>query len=419
MNYSAEYTLSTRTTNQKQYLLLFILWPFLAFLAALKNYRDREARKVVYFFLIYYGLTFVIANPYVDAARYAMTLRENANLPFSDIFKIIGGIYATDTSIDIIEPLISFIVSRFTSFHGVLFAVYAAIFGYFFLKSVNLLYHKQADKPSINSYIFLIFFIFLLPITNINGFRMWTAAWIFFYGAYHVILNRDKKYLLVALSASFVHFSFISANAILLIYFLAGNRNLIYIPLAIISFVSPYLASPIFNLAATRLGGAFQSRYEGYSSDNYIEAIQASSQQASWFIKIGNDMLGYYLIVAIIIIQILILRKKDTQEKGVRNLFSFLFLFLAFVNFAKVIPSFGIRFQIVFFMFGTLYLFLQILKLGTGRIHFITLLGLFPMLLYMAVTFRLGSESINVWMFAPGAGLPLMIPGIGLASYLF
>src|SRR5690606_5926755 len=104
----------------------------------------------------------------------------NAALPFGDFFKIIGGLNS-DTSIDIIDPLISFLVSRVTIQHGLLFAVYAAIFGFFYLKSCNLLYSRYRENPGWNALVHMIFFAAILPITAINGFRMWTAVWIFFY----------------------------------------------------------------------------------------------------------------------------------------------------------------------------------------------------------------------------------------------
>ncbi|HQP76950.1 MAG TPA: hypothetical protein PL069_06040, partial [Saprospiraceae bacterium] len=124
--------------SSKHYLLLFILWPFLALITALANYRQREARRVVYIFLVYYGLTFVNNNEVVDAFRYAYNLKVNAQLPFSYFFKIIGGLNS-DTTIDIVEPFISFIVSRFTSSYGAYFAVWAGIYGFFYLKSIDLL----------------------------------------------------------------------------------------------------------------------------------------------------------------------------------------------------------------------------------------------------------------------------------------
>jgi hypothetical protein len=409
--------LSVIGSNSKYYLILFLLWPFLAFLLALKNYSQKEAKKVVYIFLIYYGLNFVISSQGVDAARYALELKTTASLPFSDFFKIVGGLYNEDDSVDIYEPLVSFIVSRFTSNHRVLFAVFAAIFGFFYLKSISLLYNLYRKNHGWNTLIHLIFFIIIIPITSINGVRMWTAAWIFFYGAIHVVLYRDTRYLLIAFASSFVHWSFLSANVILVIYYFAGNRNVIYFLIALVSFVLPQLIVPFLQTVSLRLGGSLQNRYEGYSSEGYILEIQGAREQVVWFVKIYNDLVFYYILLALIVI--LIGSRNIMKDKKEENLFSFLLLFLAFVNFGKPIPSFGNRFQIVFFLFATLYVFLYFLKTQSNKISLLNWIGLLPMLLYAAVTFRIGSDSISAWIFTPGLGLPLLVPGLSIADLLF
>lgn len=406
--------------NIRNYLILFLIWPFLAFCLALFNYGEKFSRKVVFLFLIYYGLNFVMGDyggSGPDSERYAMYLKSNAELPFSDFFKIVGGLYSSDTSVDIVEPLISFIVSRFTSHYGVYFAIWAAIFGFFYLKSINFLYDRYRQKPGWNALIHMAFFIVILPITAINGVRMWTAAWIFFYGAYNVILYRDSKYLLVALSASLVHWSFLSANAVLIIYFLAGNRNLIYLPIAIASFLLPNLFIPVFQRISAFIGGSVQGRFENYASQDYMIISQERLEQASWFLKISSDLVFYYLLLALIVIKF---RFGDLmREKYEQNLFSFLILFLTFVNFGISIPSFGGRFQIIFFLFATLYVFLFFLKQSAEKISLLTLAGLFPMMLYAVVLFRQDTYSVDAWLFTPGFGIPFFQPGLSLTELLF
>jgi hypothetical protein len=392
----------------------------MAFLTALTNYGQKESRRVVYLFLIYYGLTYVVGDlsgggP--DAGRSALMLKNNAALPFSEFFNMIGGIYATETSMDIAEPLIMFIISRFTDHFRILFAVYAAIFGYFYLKSINLLYTHYQENPGWNGLIHLAFFIAIIPISAINGFRMWTAAWIFFYGAYHVILYRNTRYIPVALAASLVHWSFLSANLILLIYYFAGNRNIIYFPVAVASFVFPNLLDSVFKTLSNRLGGGLQGRFEMYSDEAYVIVRQEADNQNAWFLKIGNIMVLYYILLAMMVIHFK--RGKLKEDKAERNLYSFLLLFLAFVNFGKNIPSFGGRFQLIFFLFGTLYVFLYMVKMAGDRITLLTITGLFPMLLFASIVFRQGSDSINAWIFTPGLGLPLLAPAISISEFLF
>jgi hypothetical protein len=407
---------SYRVPNSKDYLLLFLLWPFLAFITALTNYSQKEARKVVYIFIIYYGLNFVNSNEAVDAFRYALNLKANAQLPFSDFFKIVGGLYS-DTTVDIVEPLISFIVSRFTSHYGVYFAVWAAIFGFFYLKSINLLYDRFHENHGWNTTIIMIFFIMILPVTTISGVRMWTAAWIFFYGAYHVVLYRDPRYMAFTLASSLLHWSLFSANAVLLIFFFLGNRNIIYLPLTITSFVVPKLLSPIFQLISLKLGGPIQRRFEGYSNEDLIISQQESLEQASWFLRIVDSLIFYYIILALIVIQLT--SGSLMKGKSERSLFSFLLLFLSFVNFGMLIPSFGGRFQALFLLFATLYIFLYYVKLEGNKIDMLILIGLFPMLLYSVMNFRLGSESISAWIFTPCFGLPFLVLDLSIADFLF
>ncbi len=414
----SKYSLSQTPVNAKNYLLLFLIWPFLACITAIANYRNKNAKAVVYLFLIYYGLTFVIANEWIDASRYAITLRQNAALPFSDIFKIIGGIYATETSVDIVEPLISFLISRFSTDHKVLFGAYSALFAVFYLKSMDLVLDQTKSPLRLNSLIHLFFFASILPVTSINGFRMWTAAWIFFYGAYHVIALHNPKYFVLSLSACFVHFSFLSANAILIVYYFAGNRNFIYFPLVLISFIVPRLLGPFLQSLFGVLGhGALKARVDMYTAQDVILMRQENYDQLAWFMRLGSDLVLYYLLVAITIIKIT--KRGSITSTSEKNLYSFLLLFLAFVNFSMTIPSFGGRFLLVFFLFAVFYLLLYFTKNDSDRISPITLIGLFPMILYTAITFRQGSETMNAWIFSPLFGIPWCAPGLTVFDILF
>src|SRR5690606_24849084 len=126
----------------------------------------------------------------------------------------ISGLY--ETSLDFVQPLINFIVSRFTDSHHVLFAVYALTFGYFWLKTIDFVNKRVQLGRNKLTIVYTIFLISLIPIFNINGFRMWTAAWIFIYGALHVVFNKDWRYLLVSLSDCTSHFSFLTVTLFLL-----------------------------------------------------------------------------------------------------------------------------------------------------------------------------------------------------------
>ena len=400
----------------KYYLILFLLWPFLAFVTAVTNFHQKEAKKVIYIFLIYLGLFFVI-TPGMDSWTQALRFRETAQLPFTDFFKIVGGIYAADTSVDIVQPLLNFIVSRFTDEHSFLYAVYAAFFGFFYLKSIDLLYKHYRINSNPNGLLHLLFLAALIPVTSINGFRMWTAAWIFFYGAYHVITKKDPRFFIITFGASLVHFSFLTANAVLVIYYFMGNRNIIYIIVLILSFILPQLLTPYFQKISILLGGGFQSRFDMYADEDVLILRAELNKQAAWFMTVGKQLVLYYVILAITIVK---LRYKNLMnDRAESNLFSFLLLFLAFVNFGKSIASLGSRFEVIFFMFAVSYLIFFFSKINHYKLNFWTLTSIFPLLLYAAIVFRQGSDSINAWIFSPGCGLPFFYNELSLTEVLF
>lgn len=401
-------------TSSKNYLLLFIVWPFLAFLSALVNYSKKEARIIVYLFIIYYGLCYYIGHTYMDSYAYALKLQENASVPLSDFLRIFGDLY-TNSSLDIVEPLISFIISRFTSDYSFLFAAYAALFGFFYLKSISLLYLQYKVNPNWSALIFLAFFAFILPVTTINGVRMWTAAWAFFYGAYQVIIYRKSWYLLLTVGSCLIHWSFISANAILLLYYFIGNRNLLYLPITIASFIFPGAFLPL--LTRFTIGGSVQNRIAGYTNPEYISGLQESMEQVRSFVNFRYDLVFYYLILMIFLIKIIEINKQ--KDKFESNMFSFILLFLAFVNFGYGIPSFGGRFRIVFLLFAVAYVLHFLTKIRGALSTLITFIGLIPMTLYVLVELRIGAEVINAWTFLPGFGMPLFVPGLSLAELLF
>jgi hypothetical protein len=409
--------LSATASESMSYLILFVIWPFLAFVIALANYYKKEARMIVYLFLVYFGLTFVAEQIYMDAVRYIASFVHNATLPNSDFFKIVGGFYNTDNYVDILEPLISFLVSRITDDYHFLFAAYAVIFAFFYLRSINLLYDRYRENPNRNAGLYLLFFTLLIPVTNINVVRMWVAAWIFFYGAYLVLSTHKAKYLLITLGACLMHWSFVSVNIILLAYFFAGNRNRIYTPIAIVSFIVPNIVFPLFDFTSRFLGGAVATRFSNYTSESYTQVVQQASEQASWFLNLNGNLIYYYFIVAILTIRIF--RRKYMRGKTEENLYSFLLLLFSMVNFGRSLPAFGARFQTVFILFATAYLFLYFMNLSKDKFRLITIIGIVPMLLNTLIEFRVGSENISPWILTPGLGLPLLDPTLSIAQILF
>ena len=401
--------------RKKAQLPVFLVWPFFGFLWSLLTYKSNTSKVLVYIFLVFYGLTFVITGPGPDAYEYAQGLIDTAQRPFNEIWDVIGGMYATNTSVDIVQPIITFFVSRVTDHHFLLFGVFAAIFGYFYLKSIDFVYDQYIENPNTNVLIHVLFFALINPICNINGFRFNAAVWVYFFGAFNFILYRNPKYLFIALSSLLLHFSFIGASIILLIYFFLGNRDKIYVPILILSFIIPDLLKPYLDQIIPKLGLGLQTRIQGYTSESYVMGTTVLIKSVKWIIQSSGDFVMYYLFGAILYMKFRF--RAISSDKQISSLYSFLLLFLSFINFGKSIPSFG-RFQMVFMLLGVLYLILILIRIPVKKGLPITLIGLFPMILMALISLRIWANSFNVLLLAP-MPLPFINNSISFASFFF
>src|SRR5690606_4926513 len=218
-------------TPKKSTLLMVVIWPILGLIMAIRHYNSFNAKNIILYFCVLFGFTFVIDEA-MDGDRYAQRLKDDYGKTFSEsaLNEHISGLY--ETSLDFVQPLINFIVSRFTDSHHVLFAVYALIFGYFWLKTIDFVNKRVQLGRNKLTIVYTIFLISLITIFNLKGFRMLTAAWIFIYGALHVVFKKDWRYLLVSFAACTVHFSFLTANFILLLWLFVGNHKWVYLIIA-------------------------------------------------------------------------------------------------------------------------------------------------------------------------------------------
>lgn len=102
----------------------------------------------------------------------------------------------------------------------------------------------------------------------------------------------------------------------------------------------------------------------------------------------------YYLLFALAYVYI---KKKDFKWDNKQHyLFSFLMLYLSFVNFVINVASLGGRMRFLFWAFAA-YFFYRFFQLNNSKkFHFLAFAGLFPIFLWAAVEFRINSEFTNI-----------------------
>jgi len=401
--------------NSALLLTIFIFWPFLGFLLAIKNFQIKFNKRLILVFFIIFGLLFYI-NPAQDSQRRADMLKEAYLQPFEMAFAAFETLY--DKTLDFVEPILVFIVSRFSDYHGVLFAVYALIFGSLMIYYIESIYQHYIQFTNKNSLIFLVLLVFVNPINNINGFRMWTAAWIYAVGVINFINHSKWRYFIFTSTAIFVHFSFAPLVVLLLIYKFAGNRSFIYGMLAIITFFIAELDIKQLQTYASYISPATELKINAYTNEDYIEKVNLFKGQYSWFISLNEKGILYFTVLFLILI--FIRTRGNFKTRVMDNFYSFTLLVLSFANISALLPSGG-RFYIVYNIFVfTLGVIYYIYEKRKSKLDWIQAIGLPISFLFVILNFRLFTDPASIYLFGPSFFMPIaFVDNVSLQSILF
>jgi len=391
---------NSKEINRKALVLTFI-WPILGLIFAIKNYKNFKANKIIILFCALFGFTFVIEEE-LDGAFYAERLKMAYNQPFSVFIENFSGLY--NTTLDFVQPLITFLVSRVTDSHHILFTVYALIFAWFWVKSMQILSSNFDLRNNNLSNLYMVLFISIIPISHVNGFRMWTAAWIFIFGALHVILNQDKRFVLICLAACTVHFSLFSANAILFLWMILGNRKWVYLIIALITLTISEIDLSIIRGFAEGYGAALENKVNAYTGTAYASRVEEQKENYVWFLKLSPILNKYLLLLNTIIFFAISLKRK--LPKIELNLLSFTLLFFSYANVISLVPS-GRRFLLISFVFSTVLSIVLYSKYFKKRLDSLFgLLSLATILLTFMIAFRVAASNINTVLFGPSIFIP-------------
>jgi hypothetical protein len=393
----------SRTQSSKYLIIAFLIWPFFAFLVALGNLKNRVNLGIIYLFFILYGFTFVI-NPAMDGQRYASNLK--AAYYNSSGISLLTSLYDENGAVDLLEPTLVFLVSRFTAQHNVLFALFACIFGYFYLKSIKLVHHQYAEKRNNNALIFFLFFPWIVPIFEINGFRFWTASWMFFFAAYKVVFEENRRFILLAVAVCFVHFSFAPVVLLLMLYQLLGNHRTIYFTASILTLFVSELDLQFMREIAASFDGSLSVKANRYLHEQYIELVSDLDRSAAWFMKLYTPLLFYFVLGQLIFVYAKM--KQVNVSKNFSNLFSFTCLILSFSNISTLVPS-GARFRSVYMIFAiALLVYFYSHVYVKPKLKWFVVAGVAPFLLKILISTRVGADTMNTVWFMPGPIISFM-----------
>jgi hypothetical protein len=370
----------------KNNFVLFLISPFLGFTQAFKYYKEDWAKNSVWLFVIFYGYT-MYRPEIMDCTRYVINLINLYNRPLSwDVF--VANFYSNESdTVDIYQPLVTFLLSRITKDGNILFAVFAFVYGYFFSRNIwFVLDLAKGTKIDRKLWILIIAFICVLGFWNLSGVRMWTAAHVFFFGAFQYLVHGKRKGILVVISSVLIHFSFILPVSIFILFIV--NRfpwRLLYY-LFIGSFFISSLNVPAIRAALESVAPDFLlPRVNSYTSDEYVEVVADLNDSANWYVKYYTNSL-MWLLVALFTTIYFSKKTNFKDEKSFSNLFGFSLLILTTGNITSLLPSGG-RYVLISQLFGVAVLvyyyarfdnllYRNCLKLLTPLLYFFILVNL-------------------------------------------
>jgi len=338
-----------RTDNNKEsfYALgLFLVWPFLAAASALKNYKKSWAKNTFWAFCAFYGFGFAIGSETSgsDIVRYAARVEylHSLNMSFADMVQY----FSESVQIDMLHIIIGLMVAPFTGSQPVLTMVYGIVFGFFFSRNLWYVLDRLEGKLLPVTVILFSCFLLVLPIWQINGFRMWTATHIFLYGLLPYLCEGKKNGVWIACTSILVHFSFIVPVLVLFGYMISGNRLTLYYGFFISTFFISEIDIGTFNqFAEAYLPDVFQEKSESYRREGQVEGFREAERSGQWYANWYRPALHWVLMG---FLTVLYFRGRDFFEsnRAWLNLFCFTLIFYGVANLFSSIPS-GSRFLIL------------------------------------------------------------------------
>jgi len=384
---------------------LYLIWPLLVLVESIRNYRESWAKNGIWLFVIFFAFTFV-PRAGMDSMGMAERLIEFNRADYS-LSQIIGMIYTEGSRyLDVIQLLITWLVSKFTSDYRILFAIFGIIFGFFYSRNIWSLITATEGRLRNIEVILLLLFALVIPMWYMNGVRFWTAAHIFIFGALQVLMyKRMRGYLIAALSV-LMHFSFVFPVVLLGAYLVIGNRTRVYFAFFIVSLIISGL-DPIL-VGDTLLNYApdiLHNRIRGYTNLDQIEEARLQYAGANFYARwyLGAIKIG----ISILLIIVFISGKEHWQEKRVVNLYSFALFFTGVTNLTSTVGSMG-RFSHVAYLVCVAGIYMFYYTISPTHVSRKLFYFSLPFLVfYTLVMFRLGMDNTGVHAFISN---PLFAP---------
>lgn len=395
--------------NTAKYFFLCFFFPILAGWVSLYYYKKKWAKNIFWLFCSFLGLIHIyhpegmILGEGADSGRYALKfIFMHYNV---ETFNQLKEIIFSSSKMEFYQPLVTYLVSRYTDNPHWLFFVFAIVYGYFY--SRNIWYILDKLPKGFYGYIWILvsYYILICPIWNISGVRMWTALQMFCFGALPYLIDKDRSKLFIAFFSIFVHYTFLMPVTILLVYVFIPDRvksgklffMISFVLYMLTLFMNVFEISQLGDFMYKIIPNLYDSNIKGYLGNEYVERINELANDKSFLYKFVSSIKKYG-IAYLIILSFLSIRKNENNElNNIIRLFSYALIMYSIANILSIVPS-GSRFIVLAEMFTLPAIIFTKVYLGL-RINFCDRIIFFLFIIVIIMQLRIGTECYGVSLF--------------------
>lgn len=336
-------------------LIIFVLWPFGAFLLSLKNMASRSSYVIYFLFGILFCWNF---NPrdavYTDDLAYIMQRFINNNISTNDFFHEVK-LYFTfspDSAKELYEIFLNWFTRLFSDNPHLFFAIAAIPFLFFMLKSMKNITDDIKFKQSIGCFVILLLFVLPRDIITVQNPRFATGLWLVVYATIMFFKNNTKtwKYAVLILLSPLFHSAFWAYVIIFIFILLVINYYGFAKVLFYVSIPFAFISTTLFSTLIYDFGSYFPFLEEwtkGYMSESSYNKF-ILNQGASGYYWVSNifDVLKK---ITYLCIPLYIIKTKNSliDYQNYRLFFNYYIIFFAIVNFLQSVPVLGERFYMI------------------------------------------------------------------------
>jgi hypothetical protein len=338
----------------KNWALIFLIWPFGAFLLKLYGKFDSNSKFIIYAFAFIFGYNVVPTGHDISSYKIKFEAISN-NYQINDLLLKIGSLYSDVSSDsqnsfskkpDIYADVIAFLTITLSSNVQLFWGIVSLIYTILFVKVLEIAIKRKRilyEAFQVNAMvkyavgIIMLSLVFVIPFSRgVAGVRFWTAYWLFIYAVLRIDETPKRNYssYFYVLLTPLIHYTYIFPLVLFLLAklrIISKVRNnsivliflmVIVITLSQVSFFSTSLAS-VFEGNSDAISGSASS----YLTEDRISGNSSKGSSAvNWYVSL--NYYGFQLVIGAMYLLLLVFGRIRSDSYIDRLTFLFFLIFL-------------------------------------------------------------------------------------------